>query len=304
MDNADAYGGLPGRSPGRGDANSANRDSLRTRSTLARTMTGWVARPAKVVLGWIVFHTRFYRLIWRNKAVVVVFHRVNDSYPSDPITVGSSDFDRFVRWFGHFFDVVPLSELLNRIRTGQRLSTSLTITFDDGYRGNATIAAPILERHGLRACFFVATSYIGSEFVPWWDRQNGIDTKWMSWDHVRSLRSRGHEIGSHTETHIDLGTATPEDARREISGGTRRLEEELGESSGLFAFPFGQRRNMSDENQSLLEHLGLRCSLSAHGGTVRQGDDPFRLKRVNISGWFISPYQFGFELVSGRLDHD
>jgi len=252
----------------------------------------------------ILFESRLYRLFWRRRAVIVVFHRVSDAYPTDPITVTSPDFDRFVRFFARYFDVVPLSELLRRLETGRDLSMSLTITFDDGYRGNATIAAPILDRYGLRACFFVATEYIGTDYVPWWDAQNGIETKWMSWDQVRGLRATGHEIGSHTETHVDLGTVPRESARREISGGTRRLAKELGEPSGLFAYPFGQLQNMSDENQSLLRELGLQCSLSAHGGTVRAGDDPFRLKRVNISGWFRSPYQFGFELLSGRLDHD
>jgi len=28
------------------------------------------------------------------------------------------------------------------------------------------------------------------------------------------------------------------------------------------------------------------------------------MKRVNISGWFASPYQFGFELIAGRLEQD
>jgi len=28
------------------------------------------------------------------------------------------------------------------------------------------------------------------------------------------------------------------------------------------------------------------------------------LKRINISNWFTSPYQFGFELVAGSLNPD
>jgi hypothetical protein len=98
-----------------------------------------------------------------------------------------------------------------------------------------------------------------------------------------------------------LGVIARDEARREISGGSSRLDTELGEHSGLFAYPFGERENMSEENQSVVKELGLRCSLSAYGGTVRDGDDPLRLKRITISNWFLSPYQFGFELVTGRL---
>jgi peptidoglycan/xylan/chitin deacetylase (PgdA/CDA1 family) len=263
-----------------------------------------VAAHAKSLVGWLLFRTHFYRVLWRRRAIIVVFHRVNDLYPDDPLTLSSGDFERFSRFFSRFFEVIPLRELLRRLNHGGKLALALTITFDDGYRGNATIAAPVLERHGLRGCFFITTNYIATNFVPWWDEQQHIKTEWMEWDHVRGLRDAGHEIGSHTETHVDLGVVSPEEARREIRGGEDRIAAELGRSSGFFAYPFGGRRNISAENQELVRQLNLSCCLSAYGGVVAPGDDPFRLKRVNISGWFISPYQFGFEMLAGRLEQD
>lgn len=261
-----------------------------------------LGKRLKTVLGWLIFNSGFYRLIWRHKAVIVVFHRVNDLYPNDPLTCTSREFEEFTRFFKRFFNVIPLDDLLGRLAAGSNLSTSLTITFDDGYEGNAATAAPILEKHGLRGCFFVTTDFIGSKYVPWWDRQVNIASMWMTWNQVRGLRDAGHEIGSHTQTHVDLGAVSREEAKREIQGGDERLRKELGSSAGLFAYPYGSKSNMSEENQSVVEELGLRCCLSAHGGVVRKGDDPFRLQRVNISGWFASPYQFGFELITGRLE--
>jgi len=126
----------------------------------------------------------------------------------------------------------------------------------------------------------------------------------MNWDQVRSLRARGHDLGSHTQTHPDLGVISKDDARREIGGGSSRLDSELGEHSGLFAYPFGRRKNMSEENRSVLKELELRCCLSAFGGTVRPNDDPLRLKRITVSSWFVSPYQFGLELLAGSLNPD
>jgi peptidoglycan/xylan/chitin deacetylase (PgdA/CDA1 family) len=236
--------------------------------------------------------------------VIVVFHRVNDAYPNDPLTYTTQKFESFVRFFGRFFDVIPLSEMLRRLEAGVELAACLAITFDDGYRGNATIVAPILEDYGQRACFFVTTGFIGSDHVPWWDAEKQIQARWMTWDQVRSLRASGHDVGSHTQTHPDLGVIAEDEARREIGGGSSRLDAELGEHSALFAYPFGGRKNMSEANQSVVNQLGLRCCLSAYGGTVRAGDDPLRLKRTTISAWFLSPYQFGFELVSGSLRVD
>ena len=271
---------------------------------MPRGHSSWVTRRAKAVAGWIIFQTGLYRRLLRGEAVIVLFHRVNDAYPHDPLTSSTKNFDDFVRFFGRFFEVVPLSVLLGLLETGADLGGRLAITFDDGYRGNATIAAPILERHGQRACFFVTTQWIGTDHVPWWDAEKTIQTRWMTWEQVRSLRAAGHDIGSHTQTHPDLGVIGKEEARREIGGGSTRLDAELGEHSGLFAYPFGGRKNMSDENQSVLKELGLRCCLSAYGGNVRAGDDPLRLKRITVTDWFLSPYQFGFELVTGSLGAD
>ena len=269
-----------------------------------RRVARQMASYAKSVAGWLLFAPFLYRMVWRRRAVIVVFHRVNDAYPDDPLSLISTDFERFARFFARYFKVISLDELLRRLEAGGNLPPSLTITFDDGYWGNATIAAPILERHGLRGCFFVSTDYIDSNFVPWWDEEQGIKTRWMNWDLVRALRDAGHEIGSHTQSHVDLGVVSVAEARREICGGEEKLMAELGESSGFFAYPFGGRRNISAENQELVRRLKLRCCLSAYGGLVRPGDDPFQLKRVNISGWFVSPYQFGFELLAGRLEQD
>lgn len=45
---------------------------------------------------------------------------------------------------------------------------AVLITFDDGYRNNATVAAPILREFGMSAILFVATGYLDGTHYPWW----------------------------------------------------------------------------------------------------------------------------------------
>jgi peptidoglycan/xylan/chitin deacetylase (PgdA/CDA1 family) len=261
-----------------------------------------LAAGVKILAGWMIFRSGLHRRLLRGRAAIVVFHRVSDAYPNDPITSTCAEFERFVRFFAQFFVVISLTALLDRLECGADVGSTLTITFDDGYLGNATSAAPILDRYGLRACFFLATEFIGTNHIPWWDRENGITTQWMTWDHVRALRAAGHDVGSHTATHVNLGVVLGAAARGEIGEGKARLESELSESSGLFAYPYGGREHLAEENKPLPKELGLRCNASAYGGTVSLGDDPFALKRTSITRWFTSPYIFGFELVTKRLE--
>lgn len=265
-------------------------------------LLSWAARRIKAAAGWILFKTHLYRLWRRDEALIVLFHRVNDAYPDDDLTLTNNRFEDFVRFFGKYFQVVTLSQLLTDLENNAGLRGKLAITFDDGYRGNATSAAPILERHGQRACFFVTTDWIGTDHLAWWDAEKDIRTSWMNWDEVRQLHHAGHDVGFHTKSHPDLGVVSPDVARDEVTGSSKRLDEELGVHSGMFAYPYGGRKNMSEANQAVINQLGLRCSLSAYGGTVRKGDDPRRLKRVTVSTWFVSPYQFGFEYLLGELN--
>lgn len=70
----------------------------------------------KAVLGWIAFHSGFYRRLFRNRALVVLFHRVDDRYRGNPISCTRAQFVEFLRFFRRFFRVVSLAELLTRAR--------------------------------------------------------------------------------------------------------------------------------------------------------------------------------------------
>jgi peptidoglycan/xylan/chitin deacetylase (PgdA/CDA1 family) len=68
----------------------------------------------------------------------------------------------------------------------------VTLTFDDNPKGHLSIAAPVLERYGFRGTFNIVCDWVG------------MDARRMTWDDIRELRRRGHEIASHTLWHKSL----------------------------------------------------------------------------------------------------
>lgn len=58
------------------------------------------------------------------------------------------------------FNVLPLSEAVQRLQQGTLPARAACITFDDGYADNATVALPILQKLGLHATFFVSPGYL------------------------------------------------------------------------------------------------------------------------------------------------
>ncbi|MEM9386306.1 MAG: polysaccharide deacetylase family protein [Pseudomonadota bacterium] len=103
----------------------------------------------------------------RNRLLVLTFHRVlpeADAFRRGDIT--AQTFDRICACLTRFFRVMTLGDAAHRMRErGTLPDRALTLTFDDGFADNAELAAPILERHGLRATFFVSTGFLDGEIM-------------------------------------------------------------------------------------------------------------------------------------------
>lgn len=239
--------------------------------------------------------------IWAGRGVlpaaVLLFHRVTDNIPGDGITVTTERFRTIIRHLRDHYRVESLTHLLDDIERNRIWpSRTVVVTFDDGYKDNYEHAAPILAEYGIPATFFVAVDVIGTERVMSWDEHLRGRVPWMSWGQVRELHAHGFEIGSHTLTHPDLGKVRGSQAWQELVESKARLEDALGTKQLLFAYPFGGRQNITEENRGLVRKAGYRCCCSAYGGFVRLGSDPFDLRRIGVNNWFASTEELDFEI--------
>lgn len=92
---------------------------------------------------------------------IFIFHRVLEH--EDPLRPGEPDasrFDRIVAFITRHFQVLPITDAAALLAAGRLPAAAASITFDDGYADNLTLAAPILRRHGATATIFVSTAYI------------------------------------------------------------------------------------------------------------------------------------------------
>lgn len=76
-------------------------------------------------------------------------------------------FERHLQWLKKYCHVVPLSEYLNGALHPEKLT--VTISFDDGYKNNFSIAFPLLEKYQIPATFFVTASVSQGQTVRWFD---------------------------------------------------------------------------------------------------------------------------------------
>ena len=136
----------------------------------------------------------------RGRLSILIFHRVlAQPDPLFPDLPSAAEFEARMRWVRTWFNVLPLSDGIERLYAGTIPARALAITFDDGYADNEEFAAPILRGLGMSATFFVATGFLGGGCM-WNDRV--IEAIRDCADDTLDLHPMGlgaHRLGSHAQ---------------------------------------------------------------------------------------------------------
>lgn len=122
---------------------------------------------------------------------------------------------------------------------------NVVLTFDDGFSEHHTLAAPVLEKYGFRGIFNICPDAIDTKK----DFESGHT--FLTWDQVRDLMKRGHEITNHSLTHADLRILAEkgdlETLRRELTVSRDRIREETGRAPRWLCHPYVQFNDVVNE---------------------------------------------------------
>lgn len=115
----------------------------------------------------------FRRAVTKNQFRIVTYHGVDAAqHPVinfDRLQTAPELFTRQVEQLARQFKIVSFKDAVAHYRHHRCWpQQALAITFDDGYRNNLEQAAPILQRLGVTATFFVTAGFIDGRVRPWW----------------------------------------------------------------------------------------------------------------------------------------
>lgn len=127
-----------------------------------------------------------------DRLLVLGYHNVESTWfwPNRPGT-GIATFARQMRVLDRIANVVPLDDALDALAAGRPLPPrAVALTFDDGYRDNLGLAAPVLRGYGMPATIYLVPGFLSGERHAWWER--------LGWAvgraRARRLRLNGHEL--------------------------------------------------------------------------------------------------------------
>jgi peptidoglycan/xylan/chitin deacetylase (PgdA/CDA1 family) len=168
---------------------------------------------------------------------VLMYHSISPSSAPDPyrVRVRPDRLDAHLRLLRRLgLRGVSLGELVDAADSGAA-DGFVGLTFDDGYTDFLTHAAPVLARHGMTATLYVVAGRLGGQNE--WDDGPRLDL--VDADAVRDVVADGHEVGSHTLSHVRLAQADPAVVRHEVADSRRVLEDLLQAEIRGFCYPWG-----------------------------------------------------------------
>ena len=211
------------------------------------------------------------RALHRRRGLILTYHRVIDDRMAtaalDPgMYVTKSTFERHLQVLRRTYHLVTIDQM-GRWLAGQELADRppCALTFDDGWADNYEVAFPILHRQAAPATVFLITGSVGAAGM-------------LDWPQVKEMERAGIAFGSHTVTHAQLGLCNSAQIRQELRESRECLVARLERPSRWFCFPKGSH---SDIACSIAREY-YAGALTTEPGWVSHGDDPFRLRRINM----------------------
>lgn len=218
---------------------------------------------------------------------VLFYHRVADEHPNG-WSISNREFQRQMLWLKQNVDVVSLEEIQTRMSSGRNDRLAVAVTFDDGYAENCDQAIPFLLEHEIPMTYFVALDFVTHNRPFPHDVEQGIQLTTNTPQQIREMADAGIEIGAHTRNHCDVGAIDdPCTMVDEIVIASDELSALANRPIRYFAFPYGQKHNLSAAAVHLAKQRGMLGVCSAYGAYNFPGNDPFHVQRFHADPEFI-----------------
>lgn len=267
----------------------------------------------------------YYRL-WRRRArrrpftVVLAYHRVvaeedllNGAFSIER-GLSAGVFEAQMRFMLRHFAPVRASQVLEPARSPLRFA----VTLDDGYEDNYRVAAPILNRLGIPATFYVVSDFVGTERLFWWEQlaQMLRDTRLIrldmravspalveSGDVMSSLPLHGH--AQREGAYERLSAAIRGGRHEDVPGHMRRLSEILevqprmeGRDYGLMSWD--HLKELVAQGHDIGGHTATHCNVVGLDTEVLRHE--LTSSVATISGHLGAPV-LSFAYPYGHFDH-
>jgi peptidoglycan/xylan/chitin deacetylase (PgdA/CDA1 family) len=208
---------------------------------------------------------------------ILFYHRVADD--RDELAVKPAAFAEQMDYLAsEAYRAVDVLTAIDLLDSGEPLARTVALTFDDGFLDVAEHALPVLSERGFQATVFIAPAVTdGKMSFSWYgERQPPL----MTWEDVLELDRDGTlRFEAHSLTHPNLPALGEADAKEEIAGAKRELENRLGRLVRAFSYPSGL---YGVREEKIAADAGYQIALTCEPGVNKRSTNRFALRRRQV----------------------
>lgn len=210
-------------------------------------------------------------------ATIICYHVVESPFDTEFSITRQTFLQQMQYLAATGYRVVSLADVYDYV-AGRRESlpkNAVVITVDDGYRCVHSEIYPILKKYRFPFTVFIYPKWIGQSSYA------------LSWSQIEEMAASGVDIQSHSLSHSSLTLRSNGTANRtylswlraELEGSKEEIEKRTGQPVRFLAYPYGDYDPLVASHASA---AGYAAGLTCDFGPVREGSDPFRLRRIVI----------------------
>ena len=202
---------------------------------------------------------------------ILMYHLVDEEAGSlEGLYLRTSEFEEHLQYFKeNNFAPITMRDLADYWAGTKELPEKpIILTFDDGSVTVYNNAFPLMKKYGFISTQFIISSHLGNGGV-------------MTEDQVKEMAAAGHEIGSHSYSHLDLANASESTLEQEVVQSKKDLETLVGQPVVSFCYPAGK---FSITVQDYLEKTGYLSAVTTVNGFANKTEQgAFELQRIRIN---------------------
>ncbi|MGE5560786.1 MAG: polysaccharide deacetylase family protein [Chloroflexota bacterium] len=219
----------------------------------------------------------------RSRQVPVLMYHNVAANPANKYEVSTEAFEAQLKALKQAgYETVSFAQLTAFVERGAPLPEKpVVMTFDDGYAGVVTTAAPLLAKYGMRAAVSVIGVSVGADtykdtgqpIAPHFALADAAD-----WVRAGVLEVESHSFDMHNTPELDRGHyregVLPRRGeseqeyirafREDLEASRSAIESALGTPVTVYAYPYGIH---TDLTEVLLAEMGIKITLTVEEGT-------------------------------------
>jgi peptidoglycan/xylan/chitin deacetylase (PgdA/CDA1 family) len=146
----------------------------------------------------------------------------------------------------------------------------ISFTFDDNWKSARDAAIPMLDKKGYKATLYLISSALDGNY-----------SNYMTASDALAMQRRGHEIGSHSRTHVDLSTVGSMRLWNEVMGSRTELANLGFGMVKSFAYPYG---TYTSAVVQAVKSAGYQTARSTDDGmNAKLGLNPYVLRHEGLT---------------------